>query len=205
MSVESKNKESKFSIWSIILEDKEIDFDLFLSKIVDFQKCSYWCICHDSDITEEGELKRKHYHLIIYFHNKFKIRKSTLLNRLVDFYQSEKELITLENGNSLNALIRYLTHVDYPLKFQYSKDLIKTNDLRLLNKALRNELEEMENLSANELIDLCYDFPNRLDILKIIGLNNYVRYGRVIDMILNELILLEVEPPSSSKDINIDI
>lgn len=79
---------------------------------------------HNSDIkdSETGELKKAHYHLVVYFKG-----KTTPYN----FYTilcgafGETAFSTIEIGRDLGALIRYQIHLDNSDKFQYSPDDIK--------------------------------------------------------------------------------
>lgn len=79
---------------------------------------------HDSDLKDNstGELKKAHYHLVVYFKG-----KTTPYN----FYTilcgafGDNAFSTIEIGRDLGALIRYQIHLDSPDKAQYKADDIK--------------------------------------------------------------------------------
>lgn len=88
---------------------------------------------HNADIkdTDSGELKKEHYHLVVYFKG-----KTTPYN----FYTiicgafGEKAFSTIEIGHDIGALIRYHIHLDQPEKAQYNaEDIQDFNGFNSLN------------------------------------------------------------------------
>lgn len=181
------SNDNKYRRFSIILEDennKHNDIDTFIDNLkLEFGDINYYAILHDCDITEEGELKRKHYHIIIDL-KKTKIRQQTMLNKVSYCYGSDRGNDTVGcQPCELRSMIRYLVHIDYPKKYQYSKDLIVTNDIRGLNNAFNNNVE-IEGLTAQELINFIdNECVTKKDLMLKIGLNNYCRYAKAIDML----------------------
>lgn len=78
-----------------------------------------WIINHDKDTNEKGEIIEVHTHVLIAYPNPRKL--STIAN-LLECPDNFVELV-----KSKPAMLRYLTHMDDPDKFQYSHDEVKTN------------------------------------------------------------------------------
>jgi hypothetical protein len=76
-------------------------------------------IKHDKDFTEEGELKKAHWHLLLSFETK----KS--LSLIAKVLQIEENLI--ECVNNYKSLERYLIHLDNPDKAQYQPSDVVSN------------------------------------------------------------------------------
>ena len=161
-----------------------IDFyELFMNTLKSYNSnFDFYSILHDSDIKDNGELKTLHYHIVISFKNGFRTRCVTILNLFDD---DTRLCISIQLCVNLTSSIRYLIHKDNETKFQYSRDLISTNNKRMLSNYLEGSTE-LENLCASELICICKDLEyRRMKILDYIGLNNFNKYYKVIDMICN--------------------
>lgn len=158
-------------------------YDFFMNTLKAYNSnFDFYSIFHDSDIKDNGELKTPHYHIVISFKNGFRTRCATILNL---FDTDTRLCISIQLCVNLISSIRYLIHFDNETKFQYSRDLILTNNKRMLSNYLEGNTE-LENLSASELISICKDLEySRMKILDYIGLNNFNKYYKVIDMICN--------------------
>ena len=158
-------------------------YDFFMNTLKSYNSnFDFYSILHDSDIKDNGELKTPHYHIVISFKNGFRTRCSTILKLFDD---DTRLCISIQLCVNLFSSIRYLIHLDNETKFQYSKDLISTNNKRMLSNYLEGNTE-LENLSASELISICKELEyRRMKILDYIGLNNFNKYYKVIDMICN--------------------
>jgi len=76
---------------------------------------------HDRDITEDGEIKKEHYHVLLMYDG-------------VKTLEQAREDISMFNGvgcevvRSIRGYARYLIHADDPDKYQYdAKDVIELN------------------------------------------------------------------------------
>ena len=158
-------------------------YDFFMNTLKAYNSnFDFYSILHDSDIKDNGELKTPHYHIVVTFKNGFRTRCATILNL---FDADSRLCISIQLCVNLFSSIRYLIHLDNESKFQYSKDLISTNNKRMLSNYLEGNTE-LENLSASELISICKDLEySRMKISDYIGLNNFNKYYKVIDMICN--------------------
>lgn len=137
-----------------------------INSILDF--CSftfkYAYILHDKDLN-----KSPHYHIVCSFkQNKsfesvrklFPDNQNTIVKKLIDKY----------------GAFEYLTHKNDPDKFQYSDDLVVTNDLKYFSRPLSKEF-------SNEqfLFDICFSVLSQYDLA--------LRYGR--DYIIHRSYYLE--------------
>lgn len=83
----------------------------------------YWYIYHDSDLDDNGSIKKKHLHLVCYDSSPATIQKAIknfegcTLPNLVE---------AVRNGR---AMLRYLIHKDDSDKFQYNSSLVQTNNI----------------------------------------------------------------------------
>lgn len=107
------------SFLGILYPDSETyDCDEVLALIRDTFERSAWCL-HDLDVTEEGELKKPHYHWVGQFSNP----------RFLDAVASSLSLPsnTIEPVKKFKAAIRYLIHVDNEDKYQYDMSAIDSD------------------------------------------------------------------------------
>ena len=158
-------------------------YDFFMNTLKAYNSnFDFYSILHDSDIKDNGELKTLHYHIVISFKNGFRTRCATILNLFDD---DIRLCISIQLCVNLISSIRYLIHLDNETKFQYSRDLISTNNNRMLSNYLEGNTE-LENLSSIELINICKELEfSRMKILNYIGLNNFNKYYKVIELICN--------------------
>lgn len=96
----------------------------------------YAYIIHNKDITEDGEIKKEHIHLILFLEN------ARDLKSIVEEFKIEKNLV--EKVKSKRYMIRYLTHEDQTEKAQYNKKDIITNNESEILKAYKTEDEEQQ-------------------------------------------------------------
>ena len=178
-------RSSNFCIVLNAPKDRDfVDFyEFFMTTLKGYNSnFNFYSILHDSDIKDDGELKTPHYHIVISFKNGFRTRCSTILNLFDD---DTRLCISIQLCVNLYSSIRYLIHLDNETKFQYSRDLISTNNKRMLLNYLEGNTE-LENLCASELICICKELEySRMKILDYIGLNNFNKYYKVIELICN--------------------
>lgn len=114
----SRHKRIQATQFSIIcyLSEEEI-----IRKFDMLRPISYAYILHDSDREEDNaHLKKAHYHIYLKFKNK---RDINVISR---YFNVATNLINVVFGDGKD-IIRYMTHIDYPEKYQYQLSSIKTN------------------------------------------------------------------------------
>lgn len=75
---------------------------------------------HDKDLTDEGQIKKPHYHVILTY------KHPTTLNNVLNFIESLNQNKRSEPIQDLQGYYRYLSHLDDPDKAQYPESDIVT-------------------------------------------------------------------------------
>lgn len=90
----------------------------FILSALDSLKISYFISpLHDSDLTDSGELKKPHYHVILVFDS---LKSLSQIRDVID-----DRFVGLEIVNSLRSYARYLCHLDNDDKAKYNpKDVV---------------------------------------------------------------------------------
>lgn len=155
MSKTKKKSETKKKVLSTApLRSKSFTFELypewpyFESIIAYITKFKYAFICHDKDTKEDGELKKKHVHVVIMYGG-----RRTLSSVQNEYKRLQLEPRFIETCNE-RAMLRYLTHKDDLDKYQYSRDEIETNAPDRVDLAYSDEItSEIAFNMLNEYID----------------------------------------------------
>ena len=105
-------------------------------------------ICHDRDVDENGELKKRHYHAVVIsdkreFH-------TTLAKKLC----IDERFVQMPYTNEPNGAMRYLLHLDNPEKMQYKTEEIETN---INTEKFDKYLVKVEKISPDEKNDRILD------------------------------------------------
>lgn len=113
----------------------------------------YASILHDADVTEDGELKKAHWHVVLRFNQP---RWSSALAMELGITENY-----IEKPRSFSNALLYLIHFNDPDKAQYSPDLVKGSlKPRLLKEMAKVDKDEDER--AAELIEYIYNCPDRI-------------------------------------------
>ena len=171
----------RFRTFMLILYEEDDKYYDCLNKIIskDFKNKNYKYlgIQHDRDITESGEIKKSHDHVVIYFDNP----------RTIESISKELDLPSnyIEKYSSLKTALLYLIHFNQGDKVQY--DLSETyGDLKNeLKKFIINtpKTEEDRVLELLDLIDSYYKKTSysqflrdvcKLGLYDILRRNNYM-------------------------------
>lgn len=186
----ARDKENYNSSFGLVIEyhcnDNDIDItsDKFIETIQAYcqvANAQYYSILHDRDINANGEVKRKHYHLILV--HKSRIDKSTLIKRIAERLGITPNCISCDAVYTLNGAIRYLMHMDDSDKASYLPFEVSTNNETIFNLAINNQCD---NVDINYLIQLCRDLP-KLKVMEVLGLEVYQRWRNTISDIYKEL------------------
>lgn len=144
--------------WTLLLYPQE---DPTHKEVIEYiqKNYEYAMINHDKDITEDGELKKEHIHLI------FKTGQNARWRSAVS-----EELglnIAYIEGCNLNKQLLYLIHKENPEKYQYSIDEVQGNLKNKLVELLEKDTTDTE--SATKLLSFIIETPN----INIITLTAY--------------------------------
>lgn len=121
----------------------------------------YCSILHDKDFDEAtGEIKKAHYHFILYFDNPvYKSSLATQLNILPNYIQVE----------SLKKGLLYLIHYNHKDKYQYSIDEVYGSLKDKLYSYLSNNIE-----NENQCVILILNYLDSLDYY--LSLHDFILY-----------------------------
>lgn len=157
--------------------------DIFLSRIkkgldeLSSNCYQYASIIHDKDIDNDGVLKIKHLHLV--FECPKRHRLSFYLNRLSEYFDIPKELISIQVSNSFDGDIQYLIHKNNVDKYQYDVKDIMSNMGRDLDIRLMTEIHK--EITAEYIFDIVKNSKTKTNIILKLGLGNYHLFAKVVD------------------------
>lgn len=109
-------------------------------------------ILHDKDITDEGELKKPHYHIIIKFDNASTF--GSVMKLIPNHDEGNVRFVKSEKG-----AYRYLIHKDNPEKTQYSYEDVVGN-VALAKKYFRDD--DIEGYQLIQILEFIQNYDNRL-------------------------------------------
>ena len=185
--MENNNQTKTFDIVIEYLDSNKeniIDFDL-LRSVLSGSAEFFAFILHDKDIDFlTGQIERPHIHIYVKTFNR--TRRLTYLKLLARNLEIEQNRITIINADNEILRIQYMIHKNNPDKYQYESANIITNNPDYVSQILANDVRP--RLTAKlliEIVDQCN--YNKIAILQAIGLGNYTRYIRVINMICREI------------------
>ena len=121
---------------------------------------------HDKDVTSEGELKKAHYHIIVYNQNEL---SHTTIQRLAKRLNAPP---LVKVARSRDGLYNYLNHKNAQDKYQYTDEPLLINDFDI-NKIPEVDVEASRDLLAELLqwIELC-------NIIELSDLVNFIKDDR---------------------------
>lgn len=188
-----KNKKTKETVivyqdnavkkFSIIMEHSNhdgivFDYHIVLDYLNDLGEVS--AILHDRDLELDGTPKHKHIHIVINLNTK--MRKNTLLNKLV-MLGFPSDIFGIERVTNYTMMLRYLVHKDNKEKPQYTPMEVITNCENVFTTALNFESDD---ITAEKLLHLVLiNKGNKYLIMRDLGLNLYIKYRNVISDILH--------------------
>lgn len=106
-------------------------------------------ILHDRDVTADGELKKPHYHVMLFYRS---VKSYAQVRALTDSLNATSP----EQVGDTRGYVRYLCHADDPDKAQYSiSEIIRFGGVDL-RKWLKPTIEERYDL-ISEMIAFCND------------------------------------------------
>ena len=168
--------------WTSILYPENLidNFDLIIES---WHVPAWLSPLHDKDIMENGELKKAHYHLILYFDGKKSGNQVKDILSELSFDPVKPAFLCPEPVNSVRGAVRYLVHQDNPKKHHYDvKDI-----LTLSGASLVMYFDDNNYLNLQDIISFCasmqvssfrdlllYANENKPDWLPVISKNAFV-------------------------------
>lgn len=135
----------------------------------------YAFIYHGCDTLEDGQLKTPHIHFVA--NMKMVKRLSTILGEIAQVLGVSTLAVTISKYESFSACVQYLIHKNNPDKFQYPKSEIVTN---IEASELDAFMEDDEKFDTDALIKVVMSSPDRLSMIRTLGLGRYKLYRNVI-------------------------
>lgn len=136
--------------------------NILIDRIKSISK-NYAYIQHDKDLEEDKTPKKVHIHCVVEMSAKRTI--NGLYDMLADTCVGFTSNLIIIPGN-VNSQIRYLTHIDYPEKYPYEYNDIKTNNQQWLKELYEIETDD---LTAYKIIDTFINETNKNISLSEIG------------------------------------
>lgn len=168
----------------VIYEDDE-NFENQMDHLLYEKEVIY--IRHDQDVTEEGELKKPHYHFVI------KLKTACTLSALARRVGVSENMVEPVK-KSLNASLKYLIHYKDDNKYNYDLNEVKSNSEKLLKRFRELVLDETPGgehaMSIQEYIESIHDFVKMSQIGAYANKNGiwnyFIRYYSYIRDIVKE-------------------
>jgi len=172
--------------FTIVLNDNELDLFKNARNVVnkfmlqdDMDIIYIACIKHDRDKDEVGNLKTKHYHVVLQV-NKV-CRVGTMINRISEIFRCNANQISLDKCNSLCMQSRYLMHLDDFDKARYDLEDIVTND----NDVLKRYYDMVFVRDLHDLIAVVHHYCYDLERI-MVAIGNYDKWRKYInDLLVN--------------------
>lgn len=141
--------------WSFVLYPQEDETHLSALNYIR-ENFEYAEIVHDKDLTENGDLKKTHTHVVISFPNA--VWASSL----------EKQLGIHIIGSNVSTVLKsallYLIHKGVPEKYQYSLDDVTGSLKSVLERSLRTYDKVNENEGVLSIISFIDSFPSYMPL-----------------------------------------
>lgn len=162
--MQEEHLKDRFRCFSLVLYDDtdSYNFDEVIRNIKTYKNYAY--IKHDKDLKEDNTLKKIHYHCILKLDNACTISALSKKLDIPDNY--------IQNVRNERTMVRYLIHVDDPLKVQYDKNDIIASPIysRYVGKCFEGIESEEEQLSKiyTFVSDLSTKAKNQHDALYLL-------------------------------------
>lgn len=150
----SNVKKYRSRVHMVLLYPENTEHLEVLENIKKNYDCAY--ILHDMDITEDGEVKKAHFHVII------RTQNATWNTALCSAIGLNETNLVQHIRNIDNALL-YLVHFNEPEKYQYNLADVKGNLKDKLVSAMNNQ-NKSEGEKVSELIDYIENYKGYLSL-----------------------------------------
>lgn len=116
---------------------------------------------HDKDVTEKGEPKKPHYHVMVKYGN---TTTDNCIHGLFDAYAANKVVFPV---TSPRGMFRYFRHLDNPEKYQYDDDVytfLNGFDVAdvVSDTDIENMLQEIDHMIIDNHIVYYHDLVNKM-------------------------------------------
>lgn len=114
-----KNKDDRTRNWTFVVYPESVPKNW--TQLVDEYRVPWVCSpLHDKDVNPDGEIKKAHWHVIMFFSSKKSFEQ---IKKITDSLKGPKP----QRVENAKGMVRYLIHMDNPEKYQYSKSDISVH------------------------------------------------------------------------------
>lgn len=162
--MKEEHLKDRHRVFSLVLykDTDSYNFEEVIRNIKTYKNYAY--IKHDKDLKEDNTYKKEHYHCILKLDNACTI---SALSKKIDVPDNY-----IQNVRNERTMVRYLIHLDDPLKAQYNKNDIVASPVysRYVNKCFEHIESEEEQLSNiyTFVSDLSTKASNKHDALYLL-------------------------------------
>lgn len=182
---------AKGNKWAIVIDPPKENaensqyiatLDNFQDTLLNYNGFSFIAtIIHDKDINEDGTNKLVHLHAYIETPlttdksgNKTDYTKAQLITLLCDLLHTNKESISCNPTNSDILYPQYLIHKNDINKFQYSSDLVKSNNLTKYMKLINTQYNQpLDKLAIEKIL---VDSNTIIEVMQQLGVDLANKY-----------------------------
>ena len=143
----------------------------------------YAMILHDRDIDDNGELKRKHFHIVIQTRTPY--AKSTILTDIVKEVIVARECVSVRAYDNIKLAVQYLIHKNDSDKEQYDIMGIISSDETATIDYIEKDIDTSD-LEIDDLISICGECDDLTQVYTKVGIVNARKYRWVIQDIISK-------------------
>ena len=120
---------------------------------------------HNKDLNADGEDKKPHYHIVLFFNGPTTYNRVEKITKLVNGTIPKRVISPI-------GVIRYLTHKDNPEKYQYDeREIITLNGL---------DIDDIQGLTTSMELEL------KKAVIKLIQAKNIKEYSTLVNLLIKE-------------------
>lgn len=174
---------TKFIAGIVTIKDRAYgDIKPFLNRWMDEESVEYAFILHSEDVLDDGTKKTPHIHFVATL--KKPSRLSTTLHRISDALGVNPLAVTISKYSSFAGCVQYLIHKNNPEKYSYPMEDICSN---IPKDELMSLMDDETGIDADRLISMVVSSPNRMTLIRSLGLSKYRVYRSIIADIENDI------------------
>lgn len=143
----------------------------------------YAMILHDRDVDENGELKRKHFHIVIQTRTPY--AKSTILTDIVKEVIVARECVSVRAYDNIKLAVQYLIHKNDVDKEQYDIMGIISSDETATIDYIEKDIDTSD-LEIGDLISICGECDSLTQVYTKVGIVNARKYRWIIQDIMTK-------------------
>lgn len=179
ISLESQR--TKFNIVISDLERCKNSINTIVDKLGGSGLIYYLCL-HDKDKDGEGNLKRKHLHIVIESPKRLRVKQ--VFSLFMDICETNVENIQIQEVISIVSAVQYLLHINDVNKAQYDRKCLITNQPEQADAYLI-ETPKSREVTTQILFDLIFNAKlSRTELIYSIGIGAYTHYRNTINDLL---------------------